>query len=84
MSRRNDAIVLLNNSRCMINSCLAKTELKEYNGDFVEYLIRQLSILNRREKEDRAAKESKSILRMPGSDDSVSDTLHCMLTREGK
>lgn len=84
MSRRNDAIVLLNSNRCMINSCLAKTELKEYNGDFVEYLIRQLSILNRREKEDLAAKESKSILRMPGSDDPVSATLHRMLTREVK
>lgn len=81
MSRRNDAMVLLNDNRCMINSCLAKTELKEYNGDFVEYLIRQLSILNRREREDRAAKESKSILRMPGSNDSVDHILHNMLAR---
>ena len=84
MSRRDDAMVLLNSNRCMINSCLAKTELKAYNGDFVEYLIRQLAILNRREKEDRAAKESKATLRMPGSNDSVSSALRYMLTREVK
>lgn len=81
MSRRNDAIVLLNSNRCMINSCLTKTELKEYNGDFVEYLIRQLAILNRREKKDRAAEESKATLRMPGSNDPVDHILHNMLTR---
>ena len=61
MSRRETAIELIHSNRCMINSCLAKAELKQFNGDFAEYIIRQLSILRNQDKKAEEAKESASM-----------------------
>ena len=61
MSRRETAIELIHSNRCMINSCLAKEELKQFNGDFAEYIIRQLSILRNQDKKAEEAKKSASM-----------------------
>ena len=75
MSKRETAIELLHSNRCMINSCLAKAELKQFNGDFAEYIIRQLSILRNQDKKAEEARKSASILKMPCSETSVSDEI---------
>lgn len=44
-SKRELAIRMLKENACMLNSCLAKDELKHFkNYDFVQYLINRLSI----------------------------------------
>ena len=44
-SKRELAIRMLKENACMLNSCLAKDELKRFkNYDFVQYLINCLSI----------------------------------------
>lgn len=81
MSKRETAIELIHSNRCMINSCLAKEELKQFNGDFAEYIIRQLSILRNQDKKAEEAKKSASILKMPCSETSVSATLEARKCR---
>lgn len=44
-SKRECAIRLLKENACMVNSYLSKEELKRFNGDFVEYLIKALEVL---------------------------------------
>lgn len=62
MSKRETAIELLQSNRCMINSCLAKYELKQFNGDFAEYIIRQLSILCNQDKKVKEIKKPESVV----------------------
>ena len=42
ISRRQLAIQLLEENHYMINGCLTEDELKEFNDDFVQYLINVL------------------------------------------
>lgn len=46
-TKKECAVRLLKENHCMINSCLSKEELKNFNGDFVQYLINVLKQNNK-------------------------------------
>lgn len=75
MSRRETAMELIHSNRCMINSCLAKAELKQFNGDFAEYIIRQLSILHNQDKKAEKARKAAAEQKMPCSEICTSDVV---------